>query len=142
MPGSHAPYRPEFRRLMVDLVRSGRTPEELAREFQPSSGAIRPAVDAGRVRCCVFGEPAGYICSTRTGDGWPRTTSSTKPQLTRQSRTQQDSAECGELREQDTGLPPLSSARSSPDPGTLSRRCLQLQVAVVQSSVAFVFGSS
>ena len=26
-------YPPEFRRQMVDLVRSGRTPEELAREF-------------------------------------------------------------------------------------------------------------
>jgi transposase len=26
---------------MVELVRAGRTPEELAREFEPSSGAIR-----------------------------------------------------------------------------------------------------
>jgi transposase len=26
---------------MVELVRSGRTPEELAREFEPSAGAIR-----------------------------------------------------------------------------------------------------
>jgi len=41
MPGSHAPYPPEFRRQMVELVRSGRTPEELAREFEPSAGAIR-----------------------------------------------------------------------------------------------------
>ena len=41
MPGTHAPYPPEFRRQMVELVRAGRTPEELAREFEPSSGAIR-----------------------------------------------------------------------------------------------------
>jgi transposase len=41
MPGSHSAYPPEFRREMVELVRSGRTPEELAREFEPSAGAIR-----------------------------------------------------------------------------------------------------
>jgi transposase len=41
MPKSHAPYPPEFRRRMVELVRSGRSPEELARKFEPSSQAIR-----------------------------------------------------------------------------------------------------
>ena len=41
MPGSHAPYPLEFRRQMVELVRSGRSVEELAREFEPSAGAIR-----------------------------------------------------------------------------------------------------
>ena len=41
MPGTHAPYPPEFRRQMVELVRSGRSIEELAKEFEPSSGAIR-----------------------------------------------------------------------------------------------------
>ncbi len=34
-------YPVEFRRQMVELVRSGRTPEELAREFEPSAQAIR-----------------------------------------------------------------------------------------------------
>ena len=34
-------YAPEFRRQIVDLVRSGRSIEELAKEFEPSSGAIR-----------------------------------------------------------------------------------------------------
>ena len=34
-------YAPEFRRQMVELVRTGRSPEELAREFEPSAGAIR-----------------------------------------------------------------------------------------------------
>jgi transposase len=41
MPGTHEPYPPEFRRQMVELVRSGRTPAELAREFEPSEGSIR-----------------------------------------------------------------------------------------------------
>ena len=40
MPGHHAPYPPEFRRQMVELVRAGRTPEELSREFEPSAVTI------------------------------------------------------------------------------------------------------
>ena len=35
------PYPPEFRRQMVDLVRAGRTPEELAAEFEPTAQSIR-----------------------------------------------------------------------------------------------------
>ncbi|SNR96720.1 transposase [Streptosporangium subroseum] len=34
-------YPPEFRRQMVELVRAGRSPEELAKEFQPSAQSIR-----------------------------------------------------------------------------------------------------
>ncbi len=34
-------YSAEFREQMVRLVRSGRTPEELGREFEPSAQAIR-----------------------------------------------------------------------------------------------------
>ena len=34
-------YPPEFRREIVGLVRSGRSPEALAREFEPSASAIR-----------------------------------------------------------------------------------------------------
>lgn len=34
-------YPPEFRRQMVELVRAGRSPEELAREFEPSAQSIR-----------------------------------------------------------------------------------------------------
>ena len=41
MPKTRPPYSPEFRRQMVDLVRSGRDPTDLAREFEPSSQAIR-----------------------------------------------------------------------------------------------------
>ena len=38
-------YAPEFRRQMVELVRSGRTPEELAREFEPTANTIRKWVE-------------------------------------------------------------------------------------------------
>ena len=53
MPKSHRPYSPDFRQRIVDLVRKGRTPEELARQFEPSGQAIRNWVrqadrDAGR----------------------------------------------------------------------------------------------
>ncbi|MEO3875548.1 transposase [Nonomuraea sp. B12E4] len=34
-------YPPEFRRQMVELVRARRTPQELAKEFQPSAQSIR-----------------------------------------------------------------------------------------------------
>ena len=37
---SHRPYSPEFRGQMVELVRSGRTPEDLSREFVPTAQAI------------------------------------------------------------------------------------------------------
>ena len=40
MPKSHAAYAPEFRRQIVELVRSGRTPEELSREFEPTAQSI------------------------------------------------------------------------------------------------------
>ena len=35
------PYTPEFRRQMIELVRSGRSPESLAKEFEPTAQAIR-----------------------------------------------------------------------------------------------------
>ena len=34
-------YPPEFRCQMVELVRAGRTPEELSREFEPTAQSIR-----------------------------------------------------------------------------------------------------
>jgi transposase len=40
MPKSRPPYPAEFRGQMVELVRAGRTPEELSREFEPSAQAI------------------------------------------------------------------------------------------------------
>lgn len=40
MPHFRPAYPPEFRRQMVELVRSGRTPEELSREFEPTAQSI------------------------------------------------------------------------------------------------------
>ena len=36
-----APYPPEFRRRLVEMVRAGRTPESLAKDFEPTAQAIR-----------------------------------------------------------------------------------------------------
>ena len=41
MPKSHHPYPPEYRRRLVEMVRSGRTPESLAKQFEPTAQAIR-----------------------------------------------------------------------------------------------------
>jgi len=39
--GKHrTPYPAEFRAHMVELVKAGRTPEELAREFEPTAQTI------------------------------------------------------------------------------------------------------
>lgn len=34
-------YPPEFRQQLIELVRAGRTPEEVSREFEPSGQTIR-----------------------------------------------------------------------------------------------------
>jgi len=41
MPQNHRPYPPEFRQRIIELVRKGRTPEELGRQFEPSAQCIR-----------------------------------------------------------------------------------------------------
>ena len=41
MSKTRAPYTPEFRRQMVELVHAGRSPDELAREFEPTAQSIR-----------------------------------------------------------------------------------------------------
>ena len=53
MAKTREPYAPEFRRQMVELVRAGRTPEELSREFEPTAQTIhnwvrRIDLDEGR----------------------------------------------------------------------------------------------
>jgi len=53
MPKTHPPYPLEYRERIIDLVRAGRSPESLAREFEPSAQCIRNWVhqadrDAGR----------------------------------------------------------------------------------------------
>lgn len=41
MPRTRPPYPPEFREQIIALVRAGRTPEELSREYEPSEQTIR-----------------------------------------------------------------------------------------------------
>lgn len=41
MPQSRPPYAPEFRLRMIELVRAGRSPDELAKEFEPTAQTIR-----------------------------------------------------------------------------------------------------
>jgi len=41
MPRTRPPYPEEFRRQMVDLVRAGRSPYELAKQFEPTAVTIR-----------------------------------------------------------------------------------------------------
>lgn len=41
MPRTRPPYPEEFREQMLALVRTGRTPTELAKEFEPSAQTIR-----------------------------------------------------------------------------------------------------
>ena len=41
MGKSRAPYPPEFRQQLIELVRSGRSPESLEKEFEPSAQTIR-----------------------------------------------------------------------------------------------------
>ncbi len=53
MGRTRLPYPPEFREQMVALVRAGRTPESLSREFEPTAQTIHNWVkqddlDAGR----------------------------------------------------------------------------------------------
>jgi transposase len=53
MPKTHRPYPPEYRERLIELVRSGRSPESLAQEFEPSAQCIRNWLrqadrDAGR----------------------------------------------------------------------------------------------
>ena len=44
MPKTRPPYAPEFRRQMVELLRAGRDPADLAREFEPPAQVIRNGV--------------------------------------------------------------------------------------------------
>ena len=46
MVNTRFPYSAEFRQQMVELVRFGRTPESLSREFEPSAQSIRNWVAA------------------------------------------------------------------------------------------------
>ena len=49
MAKTRPPYSPQFRRQMVELVHAGRSPEELAQEFEPTAQSIRNWV--GQANC-------------------------------------------------------------------------------------------
>ena len=54
MPQGRWPYSPEFRQRIVELVRAGRSPSELAREFEPTVESINAWVkqaDRDEGRC-------------------------------------------------------------------------------------------
>lgn len=40
-PGSKRFYSTEFKRQLVEMVRAGRTPEDLAKDFEPAAATIR-----------------------------------------------------------------------------------------------------
>lgn len=78
MPKSRPPYSAEFRRQMVNLVRVGRDPDDLAREFEPSAESIRAWVaqasrkEGGRRKrakaCWRPNVTNSAICAARTSN--------------------------------------------------------------------------
>ena len=61
MARTHQAYPQEYRQQMVELIHAGRTPEDLAQEFEPSAGSIRNWVaqderDAGQRSDGLSGE--------------------------------------------------------------------------------------
>ncbi len=53
MPKSRKPYPEEFKQRLIEMVRAGRSPDELAERFEPTAQSIRNWVaqaerDAGR----------------------------------------------------------------------------------------------
>lgn len=78
MPKTRPPYSPEFRRQIVDRVRSGRDPSDLAREFEPSAQAIRNwLVQADRPEGRAATKPAAVV---------PAMTADEREELTRLRR--------------------------------------------------------
>jgi transposase-like protein len=76
MAKTRPPYTPEFRRQMVELVHAGRSPEELAQEFEPTAQSIRNWVgqancDAGRRTSAC---PPGGLCCPLPSNGSPTAT--------------------------------------------------------------------
>lgn len=70
-PKQHrGPYPPEFRLQLIELVRAGRTPESLAKDFEPTAQAIRNWVrqadrDAGTRTDGVTSEERAELATLR-----------------------------------------------------------------------------
>ena len=41
MPKSHKPYPAEFKQRIIEMVRAGRSPDDLAEKFEPTAQSIR-----------------------------------------------------------------------------------------------------
>ena len=67
MPRTRRPYSAEFRHRLVELVRGGQSPEELARKFEPSANAIRNWV----VQAARDEAPRGWPDHRREGRSAP-----------------------------------------------------------------------
>jgi len=61
MPKTRPPYAPEFRRQIVELIRAGRDPADLAREFEPSAQAIRNWVAQAEDELAPAGVPSRAV---------------------------------------------------------------------------------
>jgi len=44
MPKTHTPYPKEYRQQILELIRAGRSAEELAKEFEPTAQCIRNGI--------------------------------------------------------------------------------------------------
>jgi hypothetical protein len=62
MPRNRQPYSSEFRRQVVGLVRAGRTPEELARDFV---GRVDPQLGCARANSMRATRPVSRVPSVR-----------------------------------------------------------------------------
>jgi len=70
MPITRPPYPAEFREQIVALARAGRTPRELALEFEPSEQTIRKwvrqaGIDAGERQDGLSSEEKGELARLR-----------------------------------------------------------------------------
>ena len=56
MARTRPPYAPEFRQQLIELVRSGRTAEELSREYEPTAQTIHNWVKQADVDAGIRGD--------------------------------------------------------------------------------------
>ena len=70
MPRTHARYPDEFRQQILELVRAGRSPDELAQEFEPTAQTIRnwikqSELDHGQRQDSLIGDEKAELARLR-----------------------------------------------------------------------------
>jgi transposase-like protein len=72
MPKPKKVYPPEFRQRLIELVRVGRSPESLAKEFEPSAQSIRGWVHVSPARLSVSVAPTrgGRVSGVHQWPDW------------------------------------------------------------------------